>query len=357
MIKNKVFLVGIACVLSSCSHWQPISESIDRARVGRPLSQMPPGTYLGSYYVVREGDTLSEIAYAANINVLDLVSNNHLANKDRLYPGQVIKLRGSRHIPVQFGTHDKVQKLMLGVWRDDLDEKHVGDKENGLATDTSPVTVTYPLNNEADGALVVSAAKKEDHDQQTLSSSSSSPSAVESLNMAKETAGRPLDMAKETTVEKNREKKSVPSVSRSVSAGVDKSVLSLRYDWPVWGRIGETYSEKEGGSNGIRILASAGEPVVASAPGTVVYQGGALRGYGNLVILRHENNTLTAYAHNEDLLVSDGEAVNRGQQIATVGSTGTTKVGLYFEIRYQGRAVDPLPILESSEQAVSRMPP
>ena len=110
----------------------------------------------------------------------------------------------------------------------------------------------------------------------------------------------------------------------------------------VWPADGTVFRRFDGGnSKGIDISAAAGTPVVAAAPGTVVYAGSGLRGYGNLLILKHNGEYLTAYAHNRALLVKEGESVNRGEKIAEMGDTDTDRVMLHFELRYQGRSIDP----------------
>ena len=95
-------------------------------------------------------------------------------------------------------------------------------------------------------------------------------------------------------------------------------------------------------NKGIDIGGRAGDPVVAAADGRVVYAGAGLRGYGNLIILKHNNTFLTAYAHNQTLLVREDQTVRKGQKIAEMGSTDTDRVKLHFEIRRQGKPVDPM---------------
>jgi murein DD-endopeptidase MepM/ murein hydrolase activator NlpD len=110
----------------------------------------------------------------------------------------------------------------------------------------------------------------------------------------------------------------------------------------VWPADGTVFRRFDGGnSKGIDISAAAGTPIVAAAPGTVVYAGNGLRGYGNLLILKHNADYLTAYAHNRALFVKEGESVQRGQKIAEMGDTDTDRVMLHFELRYQGRSIDP----------------
>ncbi|MBN3848369.1 peptidoglycan DD-metalloendopeptidase family protein [Paraburkholderia sp. Ac-20342] len=114
---------------------------------------------------------------------------------------------------------------------------------------------------------------------------------------------------------------------------------SISLVWPADGTVIRRFDGAN--SKGIDISAAAGTPVVAAASGTVVYAGNGLRGYGNLLILKHNADYLTAYAHNRVLLVKEGESVKRGQKIAEMGDTDTDRVMLHFELRYQGRSIDP----------------
>jgi murein DD-endopeptidase MepM/ murein hydrolase activator NlpD len=109
--------------------------------------------------------------------------------------------------------------------------------------------------------------------------------------------------------------------------------------WPSSGQVVRSFDGRD--SKGIDIANSAGTAVVAAAPGTVVYAGNGLRGYGNLLIIKHDKDYLTAYAHNQSLLVKEGQAVSQGQKIAEMGSSDNDRVMLHFELRYQGRSIDP----------------
>lgn len=119
----------------------------------------------------------------------------------------------------------------------------------------------------------------------------------------------------------------------------------LAWQWPASGTILSGFSGALALNKGIDIGAEKGEPVVAAESGTVVYAGDGLRGYGNLLIIKHSQSFLSAYAHNDKLLVAEGQAVQAGQQIAEVGSSGTNIDKLHFEIRRDGKPVDPLQYL------------
>lgn len=127
-----------------------------------------------------------------------------------------------------------------------------------------------------------------------------------------------------------------PARSASPGAGGEEE---LAFIWPAPGPLLAGFDEQK--NKGYDIGGKAGEPVVASADGRVVYAGAGLRGYGNLIILKHNNTFLTAYAHNRTLLVKEDQTVRKGQKIAEMGSSDADRVMLHFEIRRQGKPVDP----------------
>ena len=114
----------------------------------------------------------------------------------------------------------------------------------------------------------------------------------------------------------------------------------LNWIWPAQGQTVTLFDEVK--NKGVDIAARAGDPVLAAADGRVVYAGAGLRGYGNLIIVKHNNTYLTAYAHNQTLLVKEDQMVRQGQKIAEMGSSDADRVKLHFEIRRQGKPVDPL---------------
>jgi lipoprotein NlpD len=117
----------------------------------------------------------------------------------------------------------------------------------------------------------------------------------------------------------------------------------INWIWPANGPVANSFDDTK--SKGLAITGKAGDPVLAAADGRVVYAGSGLRGYGNLVILKHNNTYLTAYAHNQTLLVKEDQAVRRGQKIAEMGSTDADRVQLHFEIRKLGKPIDPAKLL------------
>jgi lipoprotein NlpD len=126
---------------------------------------------------------------------------------------------------------------------------------------------------------------------------------------------------------------------------MSKKAYPFRWRWPAKGPTVRSYSSSSAVHKGIDIQGNLGEPVYAANSGKVVYAGSGLVGYGELLIIKHDEHYLSAYGHNRKLLVSEGEFVKVGQKIAEFGDTGTDKVKLHFEIRRDGKPVNPLGLL------------
>jgi lipoprotein NlpD len=121
---------------------------------------------------------------------------------------------------------------------------------------------------------------------------------------------------------------------------------TISFQWPARGNLISGFDESK--NKGLDIGGKAGDPVSAAADGRVVYAGAGLRGYGNLIILKHNNTYLTAYAHNQTLLVKEDQVIKRGQKIAEMGNSDADQVKLHFEIRRQGKPVDPAKYLSAN---------
>jgi lipoprotein NlpD len=162
-----------------------------------------------------------------------------------------------------------------------------------------------------------------------------SPAAPPAKSPVKEAAA-----AKSPAASSQKPVEDMPSTSTVSAVAVADGV---RFSWPAKGKVVAGFNESS--NKGINIAGKMGEPVDAAAEGKVVYAGSGLRGYGNLVIIKHENNYLTAYAHNSKILVKEGDMVKRGQRIADMGDSDADSVMLHFEVRRQGKPVDPMKFL------------
>jgi lipoprotein NlpD len=157
---------------------------------------------------------------------------------------------------------------------------------------------------------------------------------------------RPLDANAAGTIIASAPAASTPAApvaapaSAAAPAGRDDEVV---WAWPVASNVSTPFDEAR--SKGLTFAGKAGDPVLAAGDGRVIYVGSGVRGYGNLVIVKHNNTYLTAYAHNQVLLVKEDQVVRRGQKIAEMGSSDAERVQLHFEIRKLGKPVDPARLL------------
>ena len=141
--------------------------------------------------------------------------------------------------------------------------------------------------------------------------------------------------------------------SKNASPLTEKGILqgSPKWQWPTAGKLIASFQGDSGLNKGIDLGGKLGEPVLAAASGRVVYAGSGLSGYGNLLIIKHSEIFLSAYAHNSELLVKEGDFIKVGQRIADMGSSGTDRVKLHFEIRSEGSPVDPLKHLPKRQKS------
>lgn len=178
--------------------------------------------------------------------------------------------------------------------------------------------------------------------EQTVTTSNSNKPAVTTTKTTSTTTApnktQPVTSTTTTTTTTDTNANSKPIASANVA--------DIIWQWPAKGKIIETFSNA---TKGIDIAGSVGDKVVAAADGRVVYVGNALPGYGNLIIVKHNDDYLTAYAHNQGFLVKEQQDVKAGQQIATMGNTGTTSVRLHFEVRYKAKSVNPLTYLPKND--------
>ncbi|WP_286294745.1 murein hydrolase activator NlpD [Vibrio apostichopi] len=299
-MRSKVFkgsTLLLSCALVGCAANSPAPVS----SLNKNYSSIDRGSYRGSYYEVKKGDTLYFIAYVTNKDVKDLVSYNNLAAPYTIHPGQKLKL-----------------------WRPSYSAPAYGKSTVVAAAVVAP----------AAAATTASASSKPKTTSAKSKNSNSKPA---------QTSAKPVKKDPPKKVEQSKSKEYVGSkgkqnVTPSTKPTSDKVSKWL---WPTKGRVIKNFSVGEQGNKGIDIAGQRGQPIVSTAGGTVVYSGNALRGYGNLVIVKHNDNYLSAYAHNDRLLVSEGQSVKPGQKIATMGSSGASSVRLHFEIRYQGKSVNP----------------
>lgn len=257
-------------------------------------------------YSVKAGDTLYSIARKHGLKHQFLAKINHIKH-NRIYLGQKLKLV------------DEQQNLYF-----DSNEVRLALNKNVLK---KPVKTAKRVKKAVNNTPIVSV--------QTASIDTRSTQVSQSNNKkSKKIASQKL-----ANRHANANSPRLPP-SKSV---VDIPSSRLNWIWPTEGRILSSFSGKE--NRGLDIAGKRGQAVRATAPGKVVYRGSGLKGYGNLVIIKHNNDYLSAYAHNEKVLVAENEFVKAGQRIADIGHSGAQQDKLHFQIRYKGKPVDPLDYL------------
>ena len=269
----------------------------------RQYGNIPKGSYTGgSTYTVKRGDTLFYIAWITGNDFRDLAQRNNVPAPYGLEVGQTLQVGSSSGTPITGGN---------AVTTADASAQGVAPPpvQNTTAVVASKPVITY----------------SEDSGEQSANKMLPNNKGTATVVTAPVTA----PVVSSTTT--------VPTASSTS----DSAPIST-WRWPTEGKIIENFSATEGGNKGIDIAGSKGQAVVATASGRVVYAGNALRGYGNLIIIKHNDDYLSAYAHNDTMLVREQQEITAGQKIATMGSTGTSSTRLHFEIRYKGKSVNPL---------------
>ena len=172
----------------------------------------------------------------------------------------------------------------------------------------------------------------------------SSPYSLKAGSRLRLTGPLTLSKSKQKQTDVDEIEDANPAISSGDTIDIRKQTSVILWAWPAKGKVIKQFN-RERGSNGIDIAGMIGAEVKAAYDGLVVYAGSGLRGYGELIIVQHNDVYLSAYAHNSRLLVNEGEAVRRGEVIAELGSTATKSPRLHFEIRRNGKPINPLNLL------------
>ena len=291
----------VSKTVSDCSGAQHINVPRNPNTNAPDYSQIQKGSYKGATYKVNKGDTMFLIAYLAGIDVKELAALNNMSEPYHLSVGQTLKIGNC-------STKTVTSTVAAST-------------ASNAVNNTPAVTYTPGANGTqigSDGSIIG-----------PVKSGAGVPSVTPTptYNTSSNTPSTPVATEENTT-----------ATNANVVAPIASNVA---WQWPATGNIIQGFSNSDGGNKGIDIAGSRGQAVKAAAAGRVVYAGNALRGYGNLIIIKHNDDFLSAYAHNDKILVADQQEIKAGQEIAKMGSSGTNAVKLHFEIRYKGKSVDP----------------
>lgn len=294
----------VFCLLTACAGTPNKAPVIDRSKelatpeaekVSVAPAENNTPTETRASYTVKKGDTLLRIAFEHGQSYRDIVAWNNLKNPDDIKVDQVL-------------------------W--------IGSPEGSSGAKTSPVQIN--LGSEVRNLTPIN------------------PSTNKSLPKGDK---RPYSESNLAEMQKNeaiaaaaiaaKAESSLPKPNEKLATG--NGVETIDWIWPSGGKLLASFEETK--NKGIELNGRAGQDVLAVAAGKVIYEGGAMRGYGNMLIIKHANNYLSAYAHNKVNLVKEGQPVAKGQKIAEMGNTDSDVVKLHFEIRQAGKPVDPVKLL------------
>ena len=295
---NGFAAVGRSVLLLLACAWLAACSTNPPAPVVERSSRPPPAEIpVDGLYRVKRGDTLYGIAFKYDLDFRDLARWNDIASPYVIYPDQVVRLRR----PASTGV------TTAGV-------RAPSSRSTTAAASTTPGSTSRSTSTSP-----------------SASSSGGETTAGSSTPVASQPAPKPAEP-------QTPPPKPAPRPAASGSSG---------WIWPADGRLLRSFKAGDPTRNGIDIAATEGAPVRASGAGEVVYSGNGLIGYGELVIVKHDERMLSAYAHNRRRLVAEGDRVSQGQKIAEVGRNGQSESVLHFEIRRDGKPVDPLSYLPS----------
>ncbi|TXI19559.1 MAG: LysM peptidoglycan-binding domain-containing protein [Nitrosomonas sp.] len=276
-------------------------------------------------YIVQKGDTMYGIALNHGLDMKKLAEWNNITDINAIRPGQklIVSLARENSQPTLYALPQRPiettiapdEQPVISIPDEDSSAMASNVKRN-LKTGPKAFKLPYSEQN-------VARLKNPDNQNNALP--------VTQAALASPT----LEAAKNNRIEVAPQ----PAVTKS-----DKTINHSDAEW-IWPTNGSLLSSFSKNSKGVKISGQAGQPILASADGEVVYSGHGLRGYGNLIIIKHNNTFLSAYAHNSKLLVKEGESVKKGQKIAEMGNTDTDTTQLHFEIRKHGKPVDPMDYL------------
>ncbi|KKZ58249.1 murein hydrolase activator NlpD [Haemophilus haemolyticus] len=307
----------ITKTVSDCVGSQHINVPRNPNTNAPDYSQIEKGSYKGNTYKVNKGDTMFLIAYLAGIDVKELAALNNMTEPYSLSLGQTLKISNC-------GTKTVTTTVPVK-------QPPAATATTTAAAPTAPAEPAITYTPGANGTQMGS-------DGTIIGPIKSGAGVANGAPAMVPVATTPVIPATTPSVPTTPVENTNTPINANVVAPIASNVA---WQWPTSGNIIQGFSNTDGGNKGIDISGSRGQAVKAAASGRVVYAGNALRGYGNLIIIKHNDDFLSAYAHNDKILVTDQQEVKAGQEIAKMGSSGTNTVKLHFEIRYKGKSVDP----------------
>ncbi|NOT14522.1 MAG: peptidoglycan DD-metalloendopeptidase family protein [Methylotenera sp.] len=298
------------------------SSAKPTSKVSKPTGDWRPDTY-----TIKKGDTLFSIGLEHGYDYKEIAQVNEISAPYTIKIGQVLKfspLKDKTASESKPAPQEKANGVLTYPIKTDAPSETATPV---VATITEPKLIREPYSDEAFNKPL----------------SSAKPASDKTSGLSKP-ANKPI--SDKPSAEKPNTETKTPEAKPETKPEVKPSIEptdGLDWVWPTKGKIIANFNEA--GNKGIDIAGNMGQSIQASAAGKVIYSGSDLRGYGKLVIIKHNANYLSVYANNSAILVKEGQQINQGQRIAEMGNTDSNTIKLHFEIRLQGKSIDPNKLL------------
>ena len=296
-----------ALAISGCTSTRTSAPVFDRPPQPAAAPKPPAAAAQSGVYLVKRGDTLYSIALEHGVDYREVARWNNLDDPSKIRVGQ----------PLRVAPPEGEQGVQVGTAR------------GAGAVSSRPLDAAQPAAAPAAG---------HGSDVKTEPKALRLPYSEQNLALLRKGETPAAPPRPEPVVARPAEPpKPAPA------AAEPKDPDAIEFIWPAKGRLLAGFSDPT--SKGVDISGAAGDPVHAAAPGRVMYTGTGIRGYGKLIVIKHDNGFNSVYAHNREILVKEGQSVVRGQKIGEIGDTDADQVKLHFEIRKSGKPVDPMKYL------------
>ena len=339
-ISSLVSLLLIGC---STTEHAPVVDRAPAAKKPATTASQPAATQASSdwrpnTHAVKKGDTLYSIGLEYGFDYKELAQlNNIAAPAYTIHVGQQLKLPARAADPVAAASPIPGQPASIADGDVIITPLNLDGSATPSATVPSQTTdIAAPSGQPLLGQpllIIEPKALRQSYSEAALNAPVPAP----------QTQVATAPVAETSTVTTPTPPVAAPATTTTSSSAAG----GIEWSWPTSGKVIAGFNDSAS-TKGLDIGGTLGQPIHAAAPGKVIYSGSDLRGYGKLVIIKHDNTYLSVYAHNSNILVKEGQQVTRGQKIAEMGNSDTDKVKLHFEIRRQGKSVDPAKYLPAT---------
>lgn len=361
VMKRHRALAGAAVLMLAVTGCQSMNGAPDVQEASFNQSSIANGLYR-----VQRGDTIYSIAWRTGVDYHQLARLNDIQPPYNLTPGQTLRLNSGASVPQDSSPGSSgssgTRAIALGSGEGSDSTVSNGD-DSWLAPDDEAIRNNQAGtsgSNAGSGSAGVNAgvagtvAGGSGNQQQRTSSAPQQPANRQTTGNASTSGSQTND---QSSAKDSKSQQNAASADNGGTAVAGKSssdsgskqtytpAKNIDWQWPTDGKVVGTFKDKTDLTPGIDIAGQKGQPVVAAGPGIVVYAGSGVHGYGNLIILKHNDQFLSAYAHNQTLKVKENDVVRAGEVIATMGSSDADRTELHFEIRQDGQPKDPMTFL------------